>query len=786
MSERKTPLFSIVVPVYNVAAYLPACMASMTGQTLREIEILCVDDASTDGSDAILREWAAKDDRVRVTFHRETMTAAAGRKEGVLMSRGEYLLFVDPDDVLAENACEYLLREMRRHPVDMLQFAADAAGENGVTPERVAAVTRQLRPMKAQLPDAKNPELLDACFVENLFGYQLWNKCYRGDYARRAMAHCPDGYFPKAQDLLAFYVLLYFAESYRGMETPPLYHYTLGRGITGGARLTRKQITACAAQAKIPAALRDFAREVKGETRCEASLDAVYRRLLRDSMGRLRQVDDADFPFAWEAFTEAWGMTAAASQMQASFPYQYDLWARRLNLLPRSYPPARPVKTIGAFYYRVRNGGAQRVAANLCRIWRDMGLKVVLFTDEAPSDEDYPIPEDTVRIVLPTAAAGDFGETLTRFQTLADAVRAQEIDLFINHAWVSGTMLWEMLTVQAAGARYFMHCHSVFAAPLATSSIQRMQWAMPDIYRLADGVLALSRTDAAYWRNFNPRVMEIVNPLTFRPAEIEFRPRQGHTLLWVGRMSSEKRPVQVVEIFRRVAAEIPDARLIMVGDGTGSMMAAVQKAIEKAELQDRVELPGFHTDVTPFYERSDVYLCTSQYEGAPLTLLEAQCHGLPVVSYEMPWLSIFAHHLGSVTAPQEDKDGMAAALIRLFRDPETMLRLSGEARRNVDEYFDIDMQAQWRQVLAMAEQPAEPPAEDSEGALMVRTWNQLLQAQKKAAPGNAAERANAFAPVPLRGPFKMARKKIVTFMRVLLIDGFRGVRDVMEDKKHRH
>ena len=201
-----------------------------------------------------------------------------------------------------------------------------------------------------------------------------------------------------------------------------------------------------------------------------------------------------------------------------------------------------------------------------------------------------------------------------------------------------------------------------------------------------------------------------------------------------------------------------------------------------------VELPGFHTDVTPFYERSDVYLCTSQYEGAPLTLLEAQCHGLPVVSYEMPWLSVFAHHLGSVTAPQEDKDGTAAALIRLFRDPEAMLRLSAEARRNVDTYFDIDMQAQWRQVLAMAEQPAEPPAEDSEGALMVRTWNQLLQAQKKAKPGNAAERAGGaetFAPVPLRGPFKMARKKIVTFVRVLLIDGFRGVRDLMEDKKHR-
>ena len=72
------------------------------------------------------------------------------------------------------------------------------------------------KPSKAQLA-LSNPLLTilddpDACFVDGLFSYQLWNKCYRGDFARQAMAHCPDGYFPKAQDLLAFYVLLYFTE----------------------------------------------------------------------------------------------------------------------------------------------------------------------------------------------------------------------------------------------------------------------------------------------------------------------------------------------------------------------------------------------------------------------------------------------------------------------------------------------------------------------------------------------------------------------------------------------
>ena len=869
MSNQNAPLVSIVVPVCNVAAYLPACLASLTGQTLREIEVICVDDASTDGSDGILRAWAAKDDRIRLAFHKENMTAAAGRKEGTLMSRGRYLLFVDPDDVLAEDACALLTAEMERDPVDILHFTADAVGENGVSRQRVDSVSRQLIPMDGALPDAEHPELLDACFVDGLFSYQLWNKCYRGDFARQAMAHCPDGYFPKAQDLLAFYVLLYFAQSYRGLETPPLYHYTLGRGITGGAKLSRKQIEAYAAQARIPAALDAFIAGSGGEARCAASRDAVYKRLLRDSVSRLRQVDDADFDFMWNAFCGSWGPVETIGQLCALVPYKYDEWGRKMNLLRREDHPVEQVKTVGAFYHRLRNGGAQRVAAILCQVWRDMGLRVVLFTDEEPTEEDYPTPPDTIRVVLPVIGTNELSDTIPRFRALYDAVREYHIDLFINHAWASVRMLWEMLTVQAAGAAYFVHCHNVFGSPMVMNGMQRMLWAMPEIYRHADGVLALSRTDAAYWRHFNGRVMQVINPLTFTPSEIPLSPLDGHTVVWVGRMSGEKRPVQVVEIFRRVREAIPDARLIMVGDGTAQMMQYVQDAVRRDGLEDAVELAGFQTDVSPYYARGDVFLCTSQYEGAPLTLLEAQCHGLPVVCYDMPYLSVFEHHLGSVVVPQEGKDAAAAEVIRILEDGELRRRLGAEGRQNVDAYFAIDLAEQWRQVFAMSRQPAAPlPDRDSEEMLILRTWHQLaeqqfkvtdmrargkqkqiddlretvrqlqarekqlserekqagevqqrleegrrqLQAREQELSGEkkrleqelqarekqfaqreqglrqqlkTLQRQKNYIPMPKKGPFRNARKRAATFLRVLLIDGFGGVGDLMRDLKHR-
>jgi len=91
------PKVSIVIPVYNVEAYLRQCLDSVLGQTLRDVEIICVDDGSTDGSAEILREYAAKDGRVKVLLHEHT-NAGAARNAGMDAATGEYLGFVDSDD----------------------------------------------------------------------------------------------------------------------------------------------------------------------------------------------------------------------------------------------------------------------------------------------------------------------------------------------------------------------------------------------------------------------------------------------------------------------------------------------------------------------------------------------------------------------------------------------------------------------------------------------------------------------------------------------------------------
>ena len=91
------PKVSVIIPVYNVEAYLRQCLDSVVNQTLRDIEIICVDDGSTDGSRAILEEYSEKDSRFKVIKQNHS-NAGACRNAAMAIAKGEYLGFVDADD----------------------------------------------------------------------------------------------------------------------------------------------------------------------------------------------------------------------------------------------------------------------------------------------------------------------------------------------------------------------------------------------------------------------------------------------------------------------------------------------------------------------------------------------------------------------------------------------------------------------------------------------------------------------------------------------------------------
>ena len=103
-----TPAVSIIVPVYNVVGYLDACVRSLMNQTYQDIEILMVDDGSTDGSGELCDDYAGTFDKISV-IHEENSGPGYARNAGIVAAKGRYLLFVDSDDVLLPKAVERLV-----------------------------------------------------------------------------------------------------------------------------------------------------------------------------------------------------------------------------------------------------------------------------------------------------------------------------------------------------------------------------------------------------------------------------------------------------------------------------------------------------------------------------------------------------------------------------------------------------------------------------------------------------------------------------------------------------
>jgi len=115
-------MVTIIVPVYNISEYLPACVESLRKQTYEDIEIILVDDGSTDGSGALCDEYAAQDARIRVV-HKENGGLSSARNAGLDVATGQWVLFVDGDDYLVCDAAERLLNVVKLHQdADFLHF----------------------------------------------------------------------------------------------------------------------------------------------------------------------------------------------------------------------------------------------------------------------------------------------------------------------------------------------------------------------------------------------------------------------------------------------------------------------------------------------------------------------------------------------------------------------------------------------------------------------------------------------------------------------------------------
>lgn len=217
---QHTALISIVIPVYNVEEYFDKCMQSVLNQTYKNLEIILVDDGSTDASGRMCDIYASQDARVRVV-HKENGGLVSARKAGVVLATGEYTSYIDSDDWVDVDMYENIVRQMRGTDIDIVLF-----GSKKEYPERTEIRKENLEPGVYRKCELENMirKHLEECeyFYAPIVGQHLWSKLFRTEIIKEEQLKVYNE-ISLGEDFLSYACILR-ADSMQMIDLQP-YHY---------------------------------------------------------------------------------------------------------------------------------------------------------------------------------------------------------------------------------------------------------------------------------------------------------------------------------------------------------------------------------------------------------------------------------------------------------------------------------------------------------------------------------------------------------------------------------
>ena len=220
----ETAMVSIIVPIYNVEAYLKECIDSIRGQTMQEMDIILVDDGSPDSCPQMCDQFAAEDKRIRV-FHRENMGVSAARNFGMEQAEADWIMFVDPDDWLEKDAVEVLVRKAVQTNCEIVcgSFYWNYTGRQIQARSKAAGANEYLV--------RENLDFLFECVIcrcDHRTAVWLgtsWGQIYRADYLKENQIHFPVG-LKKSEDVVFNLSAVWHAERICILDVP-VYHYRI-------------------------------------------------------------------------------------------------------------------------------------------------------------------------------------------------------------------------------------------------------------------------------------------------------------------------------------------------------------------------------------------------------------------------------------------------------------------------------------------------------------------------------------------------------------------------------
>lgn len=728
---------SIVVPIYNVEQYIAESLDSLAKQTERDIEVICVDDGSTDRSAEIAQSYCSRDRRFQLIRQKNLGTVVA-RKRGVDKATGEYVLFVDPDDMLKPEACEKLYAIAKDRRCDILQFGVDILETENRSEKRRAASAAYFNPEPVEF---RGREILTAAYRDHRLPFNVIFRLFGTKLVRAAFKNIPDVFSVNETDVYAFFYIAAEAKYFSAISER-YYVYRYGVGISTKRAYSLEEYSRTLGKFDALRALTDYVNARRGDRDLQDCRDAVAARFTENSFKHIfaRLNGAATQRKALMLLRDKCGALDLISHLASkygSWKNVSDAVSLLANLNAVEPTPVHAIRRVGLLYHHLTPGGVQRVISEAIAGLRRQGLVPVLILEEELDDSCYPIPSDTEVHYVPKSTVKDPALLVERVRGIAKVLSEAKVDVLYSHQFVSQAMIWDILVAKwHLGVPFVLHFHSFFTVALHAFPTANIFLRFNDLALMCDAIICLSRVDAAYFRGLGARAEYVPNPAN---AELRTAARSdggrhvGGRILWVGRFAWEKHPLDAVHIFAKVRERHPEATFVMVGSGAPNIVETVQKAVKDLGLEDAVSLPGETNDVYPYYADASVFLTTPAIEGFGMTSLEALSFGLPIVSYSAPQLELYRNN-PVVTQVRESDTQAAADALCAYLEQTDLPRLRTLARESVKAFVDADFSKSLAALFdAVARQGGfsreQPSAEDRK--IMIAMMANGIKAQQK-------------------------------------------------------
>lgn len=418
----------------------------------------------------------------------------------------------------------------------------------------------------------------------------------------------------------------------------------------------------------------------------------------------LEQINVSGAKLQYERFLEMYGAVEVVSALAQKAWDTPEEIIRRIAPTNQTRKIGKPVKNIATFYFRMHNGGIERVMSLLIPVWKSLGYNVFLITEEQPSLSDYTLPENITRIVFPSTKECKKDNYIIRAAMWKEMLEKYEIDTVVYNAWDSPILFWDACVIKGLGLNLVSIAHGTFSY-LFKQAIET-RYTQIETYRLIDKVVVLSNVFKEFWKFFCPAVY-IPNPVEICPIE-DCSDLEGNNIVWVGRLSAEKKPEDVLKMMKEVLKLYPDANLTIIGKSEGQEYE--DKLFELAAqlgITEQVCFEGFHKDVSPFYKKASVFVFTSSFEGFSMAVSEGRGYGLPVCMYDLPYMELIRDKKGVICVDQGDYKSLANNVVKILKDKSYRKQLGKESRESAEQFANYEITEAWKSLFKSLSEPLE-------------------------------------------------------------------------------